>query len=174
MFNVLIASPRDIFIERKIVREICSGINEGVLPNNFGITFKVTRWEDVFSFENSTQDIIKKLTDEFDIFVCIFYKKLCTFPNKGAADSLEKFLSVYDSWKSLKKPYSMFFFKEMKKPTLKELNDPQYKKVLELREKIKNNDLFVFEDFSAPYEFCAKVHDYIEDWATEHMKSGSG
>ncbi len=101
MYNVLITSPRDIFIEQKIVCEICSGINEGILPNNSGISFKVTRWEDAFSSGISAQDITRKLVDGYDIFVCIFYKKISIFSKKDASGSLDKFLSAYDSWKLL-------------------------------------------------------------------------
>jgi hypothetical protein len=171
MYNVLIASPQDIFIEQKIVGEICSGINEGILPNNLGISFKVTRWKDVFSSGISTQDIIKKLVDEYDIFVCIFQKKISIFSEKDASGSLDKFLSVYDSWKSLKKPHIMFFFKELKNPSIKDLEDPQLKKVLELKEHIKNDNLFICEEFSAPYEFCEKVHDYLDKWSRENQQA---
>lgn len=171
MFNVLIASPGDIIVERKIVSEICSGINEGVLPNSMGLSFKITKWEDVFSSPMSTQDIIKTLTEDYDIFICIFYRKICSFPDKGASESLKEFLLSYDSWKSMKKPYGMFFFKTMEDPSPQDSDDPELIKVLDLKEKIKNNDLFIHEEFSAPYEFCATVHDHIETWAAENTKA---
>ena len=171
MFNVLIASPGDIIVERKIVSEICSGITEGILPNSMGLSFRVTKWEDVFSSAMSTPDIIKKIAEDYDIFVCIFYKKICSFPDRGASESLKEFLSSYDSWKSMKKPYSMFFFKTMKDPSPQDSDDPELIKVLDLKEKIKNNDLFIHEEFSAPYEFCATAHDHIEQWAAENTKA---
>lgn len=171
MFNVLIASPGDIIVERKIVSEICSGINEGVLPNSAGLSFKITKWEDIFSLKMSTQDVIKKLTEDYDIFICIFYRKICSFPDKGASESLKEFLSSYESWSSMKKPHGMFFFKTMKEPSHQDSDDPELIKVLDLKEKIKNNAHFIHEEFSAPYEFCAKVHDHIEKWADENTKA---
>ncbi len=172
VFNVFIASPGDVVVERKIVHEVCLGINKGILPNPLGISFQIKEWEDLFPSSGRSQEIIKRLVDECDIFVCILYKRFDSLSGREKSATLEEFLLAYDSWKSLKQPHLMFYFKEVKISPKKDLKDPQLNKVLKLKEKIKSEKLLFFDKFSAPYEFCEKIHDYLEKWASENVKKG--
>ncbi len=53
---------------------------------------------------------------------------------------------------------------------MKDLEDSQLNNVLKLKEKIKNEKLLFFNEFSAPYEFCEKIHDNLENWASKNIK----
>jgi hypothetical protein len=156
--NVIIASSGDIVLERKIVNEVCSGIGDCVLPNPTGISFNISLWEKVFSESETVKEIIKKLADECDIFVCILHKRFSCLIDQTGPDSLKEFLMSYDSWKSVTKPCMLFYFKEV---TPSEPRDYQLANVLDLKEKVEDNDLFSVKEFSAPQEFCETIHDQM-------------
>ena len=159
VFNVVIASSGDITLERKIVNEICSGIGDCVLPNPTGISFKVTPWEHVFTGHGTTEEITKKLTNECDILVCILFKRFSCLIDQTGPDSLKDFLLAYDSWKTVKKPKMLFYFKEVKDTD--PVEQQRLNNVLTLKKKLSNDRLFFYEDFSAPQEFCEQMHDQL-------------
>ena len=159
VFNVVIASSGDITLERKIVNEICSGIGDCVLPNPTGISFKVTPWEHVFTGHGTTEEITKKLTNECDILVCILFKRFSCLIDQTGPDSLKEFLLAYDSWKTVKKPKMLFYFKEVKDTD--PVEQQRLNNVLTLKKKLSNDRLFFYEDFSAPQEFCEQMHDQL-------------
>ena len=167
-YKVIIASAGDIVVEGKIVCEVCSGINAGLLPNHHGITYQIRKWEEAFTSVLNPQDIIKTLEEECDILVCIFHHRFGTSAAPGKPCDLETFLSSYDLWKSLKKPHFLFFFKEINVSSLSDIQDPQLIKVLELKDKIKNNDNLTVNDFKAPNEFCEKVQDQLDRITDKH------
>jgi len=159
VFNVFIASSGDITLERKIVNEVCSGISDSLLPNPEGISFKVTSWESVFNGHGTTEEITKKLVDKCDILVCILFKRFSCLIDQTGPDSLKEFLLEYDSWKTVKKPKMLFYFKEVKDTDIVEQH--RLNNVLTLKKKLKNDGLFFYEDFSIPYEFCERMHDQL-------------
>jgi hypothetical protein len=158
-FNIIIASSEDIVIERKIVQEICWGLNKGLLPNQHSVSFQIKDWDKIFPSTGNPHEIISGLADECDILILIFHKKF------GApSESLEKFLSSYDQWESLKKPHILFYFKTVKVSSLKDLKDPQLLRVYGLKEKVDDNESMTSEVFSAPNEFCEIVQDNLDMW----------
>lgn len=158
-FNVFIASSGDITLEKKIVNEVCSGIGDCILPNPSGISFKVTQWEEVFNYHESIEEIKKKLTDKCDILICILFKRFSCLIDQTGPDTLKEFLLAYDSWKTVSKPKMLFYFKEVKQTDT--VDSHRLNNVLTLKEMLKNDGLYFFDEFSAPYEFCERVHDQI-------------
>lgn len=134
--NVFVASPGDVKDEREIVRKVCEELNKSTLLKPFGISFETTGWEKAFPAPGRPQEIINKFVKECDIFVCIFHKMFGTPTGKVESGTLEEFLLAYDLWKSLEKPHIMFYFKEVKITSRKDLVDTQLQKVLDLKEKI--------------------------------------
>jgi hypothetical protein len=165
--NVLIASPGDVVIERKIVREVCLGLNEGELLRHLGVSIRTAMWEDVFPSVEDPQTIINRVADECDVLVCIFYKRFYTQSGRIESDNLNKFLLSYDSWKSLKKPYVMFYFKEVN-ASIEGFSASEVHEVTELKEKIVKENILFTDEFSAPYEFCEKIYDNIEKWIRDN------
>ncbi|MBI5663520.1 MAG: hypothetical protein HZC49_00305, partial [Nitrospirae bacterium] len=90
--NVVIASPGDIVIERKIVREVCLGLNESELMRHLGVSIHTEMWDDVFPSAEHPQTIINRLNDECDILVCIFYTRFYTHSGRIESENLNKFL----------------------------------------------------------------------------------
>jgi hypothetical protein len=169
-FNVIIASPGDIVVEQRIVCEVCSGINEGLLPISPGILFQVSIWKQVFPSAAHPRGIINRLADECDILVCILHKRLSGLSDRGELGTLEEFLSSYDEWKSLRKPHFMFYFKDVNISSTKDRDNPELRSVFDLKEKIKRNNLLYFQEFSTPNKFCESINDHLVKWASEHIK----
>jgi hypothetical protein len=169
--NICIATTSDIVVERNIVREVCNGLNDNKTLNHLGISFHTVLWEDMYSSVHDTQEVMDRLLNECDVFICILYRRIDSSSTKNENDELNALLSDYDSWKTLKKPQFVFFFKEVKVSSMKDITDPQLIRVFALKEKIIKESTLHHYDFSAPYELCEKIYDYMENWLNENSKS---
>jgi len=105
--------------------------------------------------------------DECDILVCILFKRFSCLIDQTGPDSLKEFLLAYDSWKTVRKPKMLFYFKEVKETDL--VDQHRLNNVLTLKEKLRKDGFFFYEDFTAPQEFCERVHDQLMKTA-EGMK----
>jgi energy-coupling factor transporter ATP-binding protein EcfA2 len=168
--SVFIASPGDVTAERTVVREICEDLNKSALLKPYGISFQAIGWEDAFPSPGRPQEIINRLVEECDIFVCIFHKRFGSPTGKEASGTLEEFLLAYDSWKSLKKPHIMTYFKAVQIRSKKEQEDPQLTKVLDLKDKIEEGKLLLFGEFSTTDDFRVKIKEHLEGWTAESAK----
>ncbi len=168
--SVFIASPGDVTAERTVVREICEDLNKSALLKPYGISFQAIGWEDAFPSPGRPQELINRLVEECDIFVCIFHKRFGSPTGKEASGTLEEFLLAYDSWKSLKKPHIMTYFKAVQIRSKKEREDPQLIMVLDLKDKIEEEKLLLFGEFSTTDEFRVKIKEHLEGWTAESAK----
>ncbi len=168
--NVFIASPGDVKEERSIVRDVRKELNESPWLKDYGFYFEATGWEDAFPSPGRPQEIINRLVDECDIFICVFHKRFGSPTGEEEAGTLEEFLLAYDSWKTFERPHILFYFKEVKIRSMKDLEDPQLKKVLDLKEKIEREKLLLFNEFSTPDEFREKITDHLQKWIIEYAK----
>jgi len=166
--NVVIASPGDVVIERKIVHEACLGLNESELLHHLGVSLHTGMWEDVFPSAEPPQVIINRLIDECDILVCIFYKRFYTQSGRTESENLNNFLLAYDVWKSLKKPHVMLFFREAQTSSTEDTPAPVLREMCELKEMMEKEKLLYTDVFSAPHEFCEKIYDQIEKWVRDN------
>jgi formylglycine-generating enzyme required for sulfatase activity len=168
--NVFIASPGDVQEERAIVREVCASLNRRpTIGDNFGILFRPVGGENAFPSAGRPQEIINRLVEECDVFVCILHKRFGTPSGKEVSGTLEEFLLAYEKWKSLKKPHIMLYFKEMKIRSKRDL-DEQYHKVLDLKEKIEMDRTLMFCHFSDPEDFRNLVARHLEQWVFDTFK----
>jgi energy-coupling factor transporter ATP-binding protein EcfA2 len=168
--KVFIASPGDVKKERDIVRQTCRQLSSDPLVRSHGISFRAIGWEDVFPAPGRPQEIINRLVDECDIFVCIFHKRLGTPSGKEDSGTLEEFLLAYDSWKNLKKPHILFYFKDVQVSSSKELKDPQLLKVLDLKDNIETDRLLLFGTFASPDDFRIIFTKHMKDWIAENTR----
>lgn len=65
----------------------------------------------------------------------------------------------------------MFYFKEVTIRSSNDLTDEQLRKVLDLKEKIDQQNLLLFGEFSTPEEFREKIKEHLEQWTVENSKS---
>ena len=167
--NVFIASAGDIIIERKIVTEVCLGLNESDMFTHSGVSLQARLWEDVIPSSEHAREVISNRIEECDIFVCIIYKRLDIPLSRRETGTLNEFLSVCDSGKLLKKPHFMFYFKSADISSMNDHTDPHVNQVHVVKEKIQKDTLMHSDEFSAPHEFCEKIYDHLESWAREHV-----
>lgn len=159
--NIFIASPGDVPEERNIVRKVCEDLNKSTLLEPYGISFKVTGWEDALPSAGRPQAIINQLVNTCDIFICIFHKRFGSPTGKAESGTLEEFLLAWDLWK---------FLKDVKTTSLKDLEDPQLRKVLELKEKIEQEKILLFCAFATPDEFREKIKDHLQKRIIKNAK----
>jgi formylglycine-generating enzyme required for sulfatase activity/energy-coupling factor transporter ATP-binding protein EcfA2 len=168
--NVFIASPTDVEAEREIVRGVCRQLNRDKLIQGYNIAFKDSGWEDVFPAPGRPQDIVNRLVEECDIFVCIFHRRFGSPTGKEESGTLEEFLVAYDLWESLSKPHIMFYFKEVRVSSSKDLGDPQLQKVFELKEKIVTGRKLLFKEFATADKFQDMFTENLKDWVVANFK----
>ncbi len=169
--NVFSTSPVDIKEEHNIISAVCDELNKNALLNSYGITFQDTGWRDVFPAPGNPQEIINKLLDECDIFVCIFHKRFGSFSGNEESLALKEFLIAYEKWKSYKKPYIMFYFKRVEVNSLHELKDPQLMKVFDLKEKINKEAMLIFGEFKHPEDFRERFLKDLKSWIVQNAKN---
>ncbi len=170
IINVFIASPGDVPEERQIVRAVCEDMNQRNLLKPYGISFEAVGWEDVFPAVGRPQELINRHVEECDIFVCMFHRRFGTPSGEEASGTYEEFLKALKSWKAKATPHIMFYFKEVKVKTTKDLQDPQLKKVFDLKEDLEKQRILLFDEFSTPEEFREKFKDHLEKWVVAASK----
>ena len=94
--KVFIASPGDVPEERDIVRDVCDELNRSTLLKPFGISFEAIGWEDAFPSPGRPQEIINRLVDVCELFVCIFHRRFGTPTGKEGSGTFAEFLRAYD------------------------------------------------------------------------------
>jgi formylglycine-generating enzyme required for sulfatase activity len=169
--NVFIASPTDVTSEREIVRGVCGQLNRDKLIQGYNIAFKDIGWEDMFPSPGRPQDIVNRLVEECDIFVCIFHRRFGSPTGKQESGTLEEFLLAYDLWESLSKPHILFYFKEVRISSSKDLSDAQLQKVFELKERIVTDRKLLFKEFATSDEFQGMFTDHLKGWVVANVKS---
>ena len=152
-YNVFIASPGDVPEERTATREICESLNNDSFVKDKKIRLNPVGWEDVIPEAGRPQAIINQLQQECDIFICMLYRRYGTPTGGYDSGTEEEFLNAYEKWKNLSHPKIMFYFKEVLISSARDFEDPQLKKVFELKEKIQANEMLLYGTFKDTSDF---------------------
>jgi len=169
-YDVFIASPGDVKEERQIVHDVCRDLNNDILVDD--IQFKAIGWEDAIPEAGRPQEIINRLVDSCDIFVCIFYKRFGSPTGEEESGTLEEILRAYDCWKDKKKPHIKIYFKDVTIKSLADLKDDQLQKVLEFKDEIEKNRMFLYDTFSEKDQFRVKFKKHMKSWIKKNLSSG--
>ncbi len=162
------ASPGDVMGERDIAREVCEDLSKNpMLSEKIHLSFQATGWEDVFPEAGRPQEIINRLVDECDLFICLFHERFGTPSGVEESGTLEEFLLAHDQWKEELQPHIMVYFKDVVM-TPKKLKDPQVLKVFEFREKIETERLLLFDTFATTDQFRTKFKTHLERWIAKN------
>ncbi|ACN16483.1 conserved hypothetical protein [Desulforapulum autotrophicum HRM2] len=161
-FKVFIASPSDLGQEREAVRAACDALNKRVLVKEKQVMLAAVGWEDAVPSAGRPQETINRLQKECDLFVCLLHKKYGTPTGASGSGTEEEFLNAYGTWKSLKCPKILFYFKEVRISSAKELQDPGLIKVMDLKEKIKADELLLYGEFDSLDRFKTLIREDLE------------
>jgi len=129
-------------------------------------------WEDALPGAGRPQDIINHLVDGCDIFVCIFHKRFGSPTGEEESGTLEEILRAYDCWKGKKKPQIMIYFKDVAIESLADLNDDQLKRLLEFKDEIEKNRMFLYDTFKEKDQFRVMLKKHMKAWIKKNLSSG--
>jgi len=168
-YKVFIASPGDVAEERGVVRKICEELNRNPLVN---IQFITTGWEDVVPSAGRPQQLINPELQDCDLFVCLFHRRFGMPTGKEVSGTLEEFMQSYESWKEIKKPHILLYFKKIRDSEKEGENDPQLQKVTEFRNRIDRDNLLLYSEFETPSGFNAMFERQMKLWIRDNVRGG--
>jgi hypothetical protein len=142
IFNVMIASPGDVDIERQLAREIINDWN-AVNSSTRNMALMPIGWEThaYSSMEDRPQGVLnKQILDDADLLVAIFWTRIGTPTGEAVSGSVEEIERHVKAGKP-----AMVYFSSA--PVRAEsVIDAQYKGLLEFKAELKDRGLYV------PYE----------------------
>ncbi|WP_320041220.1 SUMF1/EgtB/PvdO family nonheme iron enzyme [uncultured Desulfobacter sp.] len=173
-YKIFIASPSDLGEERDIIRRVCDNLNSDPLlvgGMKKRILLTPLGWEDLPPAPGRPQDRINLILDKSHIVVGMLYRKYGTPTGDSDSGTEEEFFRAYDQWKSLEKPKIMFYFKDPGINSIEQLEDPQIKKVLGLKQKIQAEELLQYKGFRDADEFGAIFEKDLKKTLLDLIKS---
>lgn len=164
VLNVFIASPGDVREERQAVHDMCRKLNENPLVKEKNIYLESFGWEQAMPRAGNRQEIINQVVETCDLFVCIFHRWFGPAMGKHPSGTLEEFLNAYESWKNNRKPQIFLYFKEITGLSLKDMDDPQLRRVMEFKQEVEDNNLVLKKDFKDTDDFCSQLETHLLQW----------
>jgi len=116
LFRVLLSSPSDLSVERKIVEKIVDEINDANKLSAYGL--ELVCWENDVSPQiimESGQILIDEAFSykESDLLIGMFYKKLGTPVMGSESGTIHEIEKAIESYKEIKKPEIKLYFKKV-------------------------------------------------------------
>ena len=149
--SIFLASPGDVDIERQIVEETIDELNQTwAKPNNY--TIHLENWEKSSypALGDDAQEAINRQLDfDFDIFICVFWKRIGTKTKRADSGSIEELEIALDMHKRGEQIEVMAYFKD--EPISPSEFTEQVIKVNSLRERFKT--LGLYHTFSSSEQF---------------------
>lgn len=155
VFNVMIASPSDVPVEREIVREIVYEWNAEHADER-GIVLLPVGWETHSAPDSSgpAQSVInRQVLENSDLLVGIFWTRIGTATEKfasGAVEELETHIAAG-------KPAMLYFSEAPVAPS--QINNEQYQALEKFRESCKHRSLYF--PFAGPDDFKSKFRRHL-------------
>lgn len=150
IFNVMIASPGDVPLERQLAREVIHEWNAIHSPSRNMVLMPIG-WESHSypSMEDSPQGVLnKQILEEADLLVAIFWTRIGTPTNEAVSGSVEEIERHVKAGKP-----AMVYFSSA--PVILDSVDlPQYERLKAFREQLKTRGLH--ETYDSPGNFADK------------------
>jgi len=162
VFNVMIASPSDVSVERTIIRDV---LNEWNIINSFtrGIVLLPIGWESNSSPEmgDTPQNIInKQVLEKSDILIGVFWTRLGTPTDEYASGSVEEIEKHIQSGK-----LTMLYFSNQP-VMLDSIDINQYNELNQFKESCKGRSLY--ETYSDLENFKNSFKNHLQLKINEH------
>lgn len=150
--RIFLASPSDVEVERAIVYEVLSELNN-TFGTPHGISLKLINWE-LYSFPaigTDPQDVINnQLPMDYDVFVCIFWTRIGTPTSRSKSGTIEEFENALSKIENGEDVEIMGFFKTEPPLSLKDLNE-QFLEVRQLQKDFGKTCLY--KEFTSTEKF---------------------
>lgn len=149
--TVFLASPGDVELERQIVEETIEELNQTWgKPNNYRIRLESWEKSSYPSMGEDAQEALNRQLDfNFDLFVCIFWKRVGTETKRAESGSIEELEAALKKYNNGETIDIMAYFKDEPIPP-SEFTD-QVLKVNNLRERFRS--LGLYHTFSSSEQF---------------------
>ncbi|MFJ2319400.1 DUF4062 domain-containing protein [Pseudomonas sp. NPDC087817] len=170
MISFFLASPGDLFLERKVAKQVADELNS-MLSLKLNVHIELVGWEDTVSSAGRPQEIINRDLERCDVFIGILWKRWGSAPDnesKYESGFEEEFAIATTGHRNCKKPLISLFFKKI--DTLA-LSDPgqQLQKVVNFRKKIIEDKALLFQEFENEKDFEGIIRKCISNYVLEHV-----
>lgn len=173
VLEVFIASPGDVFPERKAIEQVVSDFNIS-LANTFKVRLELIGWEThVYpSVGQDAQDVInRQILDEFDIFIGIMWGRFGTETGRAGSGTEEEFQRAYSRLSQNENIQIMFYFKNTGIPP-SNLDVVQITKVKNFQSKIGDEYGAYYNQFESTEDFKEKVRSHLNRVVSDWTKNG--
>lgn len=170
VISFFLASPGDLFLERKVAKQVADELNS-MLSLKLNVHIELVGWEDTVSSAGRPQEIINRDLERCDVFIGLLWKRWGSAPDnesKYESGFEEEFAIATTGHRSCKKPLISLFFKKI--DTLA-LSDPgqQLQKVVNFRKKIIEDKALLFQEFENEKDFEGVIRKCISNYVLEHI-----
>jgi len=167
-FKIFMASPDDLYEERKIFGEVIEAINRS-RGDAEGFHLEAIIWEKyAYPEANNPQAIVNKILDDAALVVVAFWNKFGAPTKDFPSGTMEEFSRAYEKRKTTGKPSIKIYFRQPDPPkALAQLEE--LRKILEFKELIKDKTLY--KDYLVAQVFKDVLQEHINAWISIDMKS---
>ncbi len=173
VLRVFVASPSDVGDARKCLERIVNDLNY-TWSRRFGLRLELVRWETHAwpGVGEDAQDVIsQELDDDYDIFLGIMWKTFGTPTGRarsGTEEEYDRARRRYDA--NPKALRMMFYFREVRRPTLGNVDQKQLRSVRQFQRKLERSGMLV-GTYKTLRDFERKVQQHltrqIQEWGTK-------
>lgn len=168
VLKVFIASPGDVYEERRILKEEIESINRIIRDINWHID--LYGWEDTLPGTGRPQEHINKDVDCCDLFIGILWKRWGQSTGEFSSGFEEEFSRSKKRFSESKKPDIWILFKRIDTEIARDAG-PQLACVLKFRKEQETLKQIFFQDFLDIEEFKRKIHEYLLKYILNASKS---
>jgi len=166
-FKIFMASPDDLYEERKIFGEVIEAINRS-RGDVEGFHLDAIVWEKyAYPEAHNPQAIANKLLGEAAMVVVAFWNKFGAPTKDFPSGTMEEFAKAYEKRKATGKPSIKIYFRQPTPPTTLPQID-ELRKILEFKESI--NDKALYKVYVDDKEFKDLIQEHINAWASSTVK----
>jgi hypothetical protein len=155
IFNVMIASPGDVPVERQLARDVIHEWN-AIHSTSRGMALMPIGWETHShpSMDDRPQGVLnRQILDQADLLVAMFWTRIGTPTGEAVSGSVEEI----EKHVKAGKPAMIYFSTAPIKPD--SVDEAQYSKLKEFREQLKTRGLC--ETYDSPNDFSDKFKRHL-------------
>lgn len=162
VLRVFLASPGDLAEERRLAKAVVDDIND-CWASELGYQVQLIGWEDTVSVFGRPQSIINQDLERCELFIGMLYKRWGTPPSSEGPYTSgfeEEFEISVRNHRKVGRPQISLFFKLVDDDQLRDPGE-ELKKVLAFKQKIQDERLVLYEQFSDLVECERKLRRCI-------------
>lgn len=163
IIKVFIASPGDLFEERKLFLDAIQQVNE-LKARGMNYFLEGIGWEDSLPGAGRPQELINEDVAECDVFVMLLWKRWGTPSSQEfSSGTEEEFTIAYERFKKTGRPYMLLYFRSVPQAMMADPGE-QLRKVIEFRTKIEIERLFLYRVYDKSKQWKELFVSHLSKW----------